>query len=202
MKLWGPIKKMPRGSKFRITGGARKGHSLLVPSSVGVRPMQGFIREALFNILGSRIEGGSVLDLFSGTGSIGLEALSRGASSCVFFEYHRDPHRVLIQNIKTLRVEATSKVFRVNLLYIKSFPASGFEPYDFIFLDPPFPFHDPTTRKDLNPMIHQLGHQGLLAADPLLVLQLRKKHKSPPNMGFLSLSESRNYGSVSLNIYN
>jgi 16S rRNA (guanine(966)-N(2))-methyltransferase RsmD len=164
--------------------------------------MQGFIREALFNILGSRIEEGSVLDLFSGTGSIGLEALSRGASSCVFFEYHREPHRVLMQNIKTLKVESVSKVFKLNLLSIKSFPISGFEPYHFIFLDPPFPFHDPATHKDLNPLIHLLGHQGLLAADPLLVLQLRKKHKSPPNIGFLPLSESRNYGSVSLNIYN
>ena len=164
--------------------------------------MQGAIRETLFNILGSRIEGASVLDLFSGTGSIGLEALSRGASSCVFFEYHRGPHQALKANIKSLGFVEISKVFRINLLRMKSFPITGWEPYSIVFLDPPFPFHDSATRQDLNPMIQQLSEQNFLTAEPLLVLQLRKKQNPPPNIGLLSFSETRPYGSITINIYN
>ncbi|MFH2133545.1 MAG: RsmD family RNA methyltransferase, partial [bacterium] len=77
---------MPRGNKFRLTGGSCRGQALFGPPNTKTRPMQGFLREAIFNILGPEVQEASVLDLFSGTGSIGLEALSRGASGCAFFE--------------------------------------------------------------------------------------------------------------------
>ena len=125
---------MPRGSKFRITGGMHKGRVLAAPPDRTVRPMQGFIREALFSILAERILKASVLDLFSGTGAIGLEALSRGASSCVFIEGHGSPFQILVKNIRSLGVENNSKAFKPRSL-ITDLDTIAFPTYEELDLD-------------------------------------------------------------------
>ena len=192
---------MPRGHRFRIMGGIHRGRTLTGPPSIRTRPMQGFLREALFNILGSRVMGASALDLFSGTGSIGLEALSRGAAYCVFFEKAHLAHNVLRKNIESLGFENCSATFRSDLLKLRTFPYLDLPPFDLIFLDPPFPFHDPRTRKDLQPLIRHLQAAERLAEDLRLVLQVRNKQPIPDRLGPLNLLDSRNYGSVVLNFY-
>jgi 16S rRNA (guanine(966)-N(2))-methyltransferase RsmD len=163
--------------------------------------MQGILREALFNILDKRIPGASALDLFSGSGSIGLEALSRGAATCVFMENAPSVLSIIHRNIKAADFESVSKVFRCNLLKLRSFPITGLEPYDIVFLDPPFSFHDPKTRRDLGPLIQSLENQRFLSPESLLVLQVRNKQIPPPNLGSMTLSIRREYGSVSLMFY-
>ncbi|MHC4944815.1 MAG: 16S rRNA (guanine(966)-N(2))-methyltransferase RsmD [Planctomycetota bacterium] len=192
---------MPGGHKFRITGGTHKGRPLLAPANLRTRPMQGFLREALFNILQNRIEESSVLDLFSGTGSIGLEALSRGASSCLFIESYKPAFKVLRNNITSFGFEDRVKALNINLLRLNSFPSPGFEPYDLIFLDPPFAFHDSPQADNLNRLIQIIENQELLSADPLLVLQVRKEQSPPELLGSLEPFDLRPHGSVTLIFY-
>lgn len=192
---------MSRGSRFRLTGGLQKGRTLYGPPSPKTRPMQGFLRQALFNIIGERISDASVLDLFSGTGSIGIEAWSRGASSCIFVENDKAAVRVLRKNMEAAGLQERSKIICCNILRIKSFPSTPFEPYDVIFLDPPFSFHDRGSRRDLNPLVMILEDQGLLNDDRLLILQVRKDQTPPATLGTLSICDKRNHGSVSLTFY-
>lgn len=192
---------MARETGFRITGGTRRGLTLKAPATLKVRPMQGQIREALFNILGQKVQDASVLDLFSGTGSIGLEALSRGAATCAFFEFHPAPYRTLIENIRRAGFQTETRVFRRDLRNLTAFPETGFEPFNLLFLDPPFPFHDPPRPRDLSPLIHCLSAGERLANDATLILQLRKKQKPPAELGILHFHRARDYGSVTLNFY-
>lgn len=163
--------------------------------------MQGFLRQALFNIIGERIVDASILDLFSGTGSIGIEALSRGASSCIFMESDRAAVRVLRKNLEATGLQERSKIICCNILRIKTFPITPLGPFDVIFLDPPFSFHDPETRRDLNPLVKILEDQGLFKIDRILILQVRKDQTPPATLGTLSICDKREHGSVSLTFY-
>jgi 16S rRNA (guanine966-N2)-methyltransferase len=192
---------MARGSKFRITGGVHKGRVLKAPPNLRTRPMQGFLREALFSIIGPDLSEASVLDLFSGTGSIGLEALSRGASNCVFFEHYGPVYQVLISNIKSLGLESRTQVVKIDLMRVKEFPDSPSAPFDYIFLDPPFSFHDPITRQNLDPLIQSISNKGFLSEDVLLTLQIRDNQNPPATLGSLSLFDQRNHRSSTLSFY-
>jgi 16S rRNA (guanine966-N2)-methyltransferase len=88
---------------MRIVGGSRKGHRISAPRGIVTRPTGDRVRESAFQLIGA-VEGASVLDLFAGSGALGLEALSRGASRCVFVERDRDACRVIAQNLEKLRL--------------------------------------------------------------------------------------------------
>jgi len=163
--------------------------------------MQGQLREALFNIIGDSIQDASVQDLFSGTGSIGFEALSRGAASCAFFEHNHQAVGVLYRNRETLGFEPVSKIFKTNLLKNSAVPVSGFEPYDFVFLDPPFSFHDHEAKRDIDLLVHCMGEACFFSDNVMIIMQIRKKQNAPSTLGPLSLVDLREYGSVSLTFY-
>jgi len=192
---------MSKQSKFRITGGRLRGRILSSPPNLRTRPMQGSLREALFNILGPDVEDASVLDLFSGTGSVGIEALSRGAASCVFCENYRPALKVLHRNIEALGLAEETKIVKINLLAAGPFPATGREPFKIVFLDPPFAFHDEGTRRDLGGLVERLASRAWLEDGAVLVLHLRKDQAPPPALGPLRPSEPREYGSVFLTFY-
>jgi 16S rRNA (guanine(966)-N(2))-methyltransferase RsmD len=87
----------------RIVAGSRKGHRIAAPKGVATRPTGDRVREAVFNLVGP-VDGATVLDVFAGSGAMGLEALSRGASRCVFVERDREACRVIQQNLEKLRL--------------------------------------------------------------------------------------------------
>ncbi len=192
---------MGRKSHFRITGGIFKGRLLNVPEDRATRPMQGSLRETLFNVLRPELGDASVLDLFSGTGSIGLEALSRSAASATFFECHRPALGALKKNIANLGVEAKSAVFSIDLLRIHVFPDTPHSPYDIIFIDPPFAFQDPGTEQDLAPLIKLLVDGGHVNEEALLVHQLRRRQFPPDQVGRFCLEKEKRQGSVRLAFY-
>ncbi len=192
---------MSRKSHFRITGGIFKGRLLNVPKDRATRPMQGSLRETLFNVLRPGLEGASVLDLFSGTGSIGLEALSRGAATATFFERHKPALDILRQNIILLDVEAQTAVFTIDLLKLRAFPDTPFAPYDIIFADPPFAFQDPGTERELTPLVRLLVEKSAVGPDAVLVHQLRKKQSPPERIERFALQKEKQQGSVRLAFY-
>lgn len=117
---------------MRIVAGKYKGKRLKVPKK-GVRPTRAIVREAIFDVIGSKIKASSVIDIFAGSGALGLEALSRGAEHCTFVEHQP---AILLENISALRERGSSQVFRTDFRAALSKVRK--QKYDVIFLDPPY----------------------------------------------------------------
>jgi 16S rRNA (guanine966-N2)-methyltransferase len=127
----------PLPGKVRIVAGAKRGRRIRVAPRSGVRPTSEYVREAIFNALGP-VTDLIVLDLFAGTGAMGLEALSRGAAACIFVEDDRAVAEVLRENIRTLDYDAVSTVIgggypRALTSLIQTGPR-----FDLLFVDPPY----------------------------------------------------------------
>ncbi|QDY99148.1 16S rRNA (guanine(966)-N(2))-methyltransferase RsmD [Nitratireductor mangrovi] len=125
---------------MRIVGGAFRGRPLAAPRSDAIRPTTDRTREALFNVIshryGERLEGARVLDLFAGTGALGLEALSRGAGFCLFIEESAEGRALLRTNIEALGLQGRTKVFRRDATRLGE--AGTIQPFDLVFADPPY----------------------------------------------------------------
>jgi 16S rRNA (guanine966-N2)-methyltransferase len=123
---------------MRIIAGERRGHKIDGPKGQGTRPTSDLVRESVFNILGGRVVGRVVVDLFAGTGALGLEALSRGAARAVFVERNRENVALIHRNLATLRYED-----RVRVLATDAYRwVRGFTPVDnapmVVLIDPPY----------------------------------------------------------------
>jgi 16S rRNA (guanine966-N2)-methyltransferase len=125
---------------MRIVGGRWRGRALAGPKSQAVRPTADRLRESLFNILihgyGDPVGGARVLDLFAGTGALGLEALSRGANFALFVDDGVEARALLRQNVEALGLGGATRIFRRDAT--KLGPAHPLEPFSLIFLDPPY----------------------------------------------------------------
>lgn len=125
---------------MRIVGGRLRGRSLTAPRSPAIRPTADRLRESLFNILvhayGDPIEGARVLDLFSGTGALGIEALSRGAAFTLFVDDGTEARALLRHNTTALGLGGVSRIFRRDAT--KLGPVHPLEPFSLAFLDPPY----------------------------------------------------------------
>src|SRR5438270_8498155 len=125
---------------MRIVGGRLRGRALAAPKSQAIRPTADRLRESLFNILihayGDPVTGARVLDLFAGTGALGLEAISRGAAFALFVDDGAEARALLRQNVEALGLAAVTKIFRRDAT--KLGPAHPVEPFSLAFLDPPY----------------------------------------------------------------
>ena len=125
---------------MRIVGGRLKGRNLAGPSSQAIRPTADRLRESVFNILvhayDDPVEGARVLDLFAGTGALGIEATSRGASFTLFVDNGAEARALLRNNVEALGLGGVTKVFRRDATDLG--PAHPVEPFALVFLDPPY----------------------------------------------------------------
>lgn len=126
---------------MRIVAGKFKGKTLATPKDQSTRPTSDRVREALFNILehgldGFDIEGARVLDLFAGTGALGLEALSRSAKYCLFIENSASARGVIRTNVEGLNLTGATRIWRRDAGGLG--PAGNMEPFDLVFCDPPY----------------------------------------------------------------
>lgn len=139
----------------QVIGGELGGRVLHVPRGESVRPSMGVVKKAIFSSLGEWLEGVTVLDLFAGVGSLGIEALSRGAASVAFVERDRRVLEFLRRNLTELELEATIHEMDALLYLTRMAPPGGF---DIVFADPPYPRESMQTdyAKEL------LAHPGLL----------------------------------------
>jgi 16S rRNA (guanine966-N2)-methyltransferase len=125
---------------MRIVGGRLSGRTLAAPKREGIRPTADRLREALFNILahayGDPVAGARVLDLFAGTGALGLEALSRGASFALFVDHGGEARALIRANVEALGLGGVTRIFRRDATRLG--PAHPVEPFGLAFLDPPY----------------------------------------------------------------
>ena len=125
---------------MRVVGGRLKGRNLASPSSRDIRPTADRLRESLFNILvhayDDPIAGARVLDLFAGTGALGIEAVSRGAAFALFVDNGAEARALLRNNVEALGLGGVTKVYRRDATHLG--PAHRMEPFSLVFLDPPY----------------------------------------------------------------
>lgn len=130
---------------MRIVAGKHRGLTLATPKDERVRPTSDRVREALFNVLahndfgiGFSIEGARVLDLFAGTGALGLEALSRGSKYVLFVDDHAESRALVRRNVEAAHATGATKIWRRDATGLSEMPANAGGPFDLVFLDPPY----------------------------------------------------------------
>src|SRR5204863_6023712 len=151
---------------MRIVGGRLRGRALVPPTSQGIRPTSDRLRESLFNILahayGDPVTGARVLDLFAGTGALGIEALSHGAAFALFIDDGAEARALMRANVDALGLGAVTRIFRRDAT--KLGPAHPVEPFALAFLDPPY-------RKGLaEQALAAMRDGGWLTSDALVVV--------------------------------
>ncbi len=190
---------------MRIISGSAKGRKLISPPKTPgreklkpiIRPTSDRSREALFNILGRRVIDATVLDLFAGTGALGLEALSRGASSALFVDSHRQAHQLIRKNIELCGVGERATIIKHDLLkslhFLKELaPDSGF---NVIFADPPY-------RKRIIPhLLEKLLKADLVHTKGLVIAEDASGESIPDHIGSLLLVDKRSYGENSFWVF-
>lgn len=179
---------------MRIISGKAGRTAIKVPSAVA-RPTTDFVRQAVFSILGETIFDARVLDLFCGSGALGLEALSRGAATCVFVDEHRQAVAVTEENLKKARLEGGRTVKAEAFAFLKRDPAS----YDLILADPPYWKGYGDT--DLVAKLLSLPElPARLAAGGHLVAEISSSQQTPASPHF-RLMDRREYGSSAILIF-
>lgn len=179
---------------MRIIAGKAGRIAIKVPPAVA-RPTTDFVRQAVFSILGERVENARVLDLFAGSGAIGLEALSRGAACCVFVDEHRQAAAVIAENLAKAKLDGGRAVKAEVMSFLKRDAAT----YDLIFADPPYWKHHGD--KD---HVGALLKSGLiaprLAPDGWFIAEVSVNQPSPVSDD-LTLSDRREYGGSAILFY-
>ncbi|MGD8307020.1 MAG: 16S rRNA (guanine(966)-N(2))-methyltransferase RsmD [Ignavibacteria bacterium] len=164
--------------KMRIISGEFKGRLINVPKSELIRPMTDRVRETLFNLISNSIDlnGIRVLDIYSGSGSLGLECYSRGASEVQFVEKDYRIYKNLIENIKSLDGKEKCTITKMPALKFASVPATT--AYDLILADPPF-FKD-----DIYEVVNNLINNGYLHTESLMIIErsIQTKDKDITNL--------------------
>jgi 16S rRNA (guanine966-N2)-methyltransferase len=178
---------------MRVISGSARGRKLKAPPGLSTRPMADKIREAAFSMLASLgVTPDRVLDLYSGSGSVGIEALSRGATSVDFVEQNRVACDVIRDNLRHIDFEAQA---RVNQTSVGTFLARVQQPYDFVIMDPPYA--DP----DIVTTMSTLGSSAAVEDGTILLIGHSPRVELPETAGALHCLRRRCHGDSCFSIY-
>jgi 16S rRNA (guanine966-N2)-methyltransferase len=184
---------------LKIIGGEFKGRNFYMPE--GIRPTQSITRKALFDILGQDMEGITFLDLFAGSGAVGLEAISRGASKATLVEKDPKCAGVISENIALLSIKADEggrlpiEVIQTDALAVIKVLFRQEKKFDVVFVDPPY------GRGLAKKALKTIGGYDILQPNCTLVIQHEKCEILPQNEGRFLLFRQKSYGATVLSIY-
>ena len=177
---------------MRITGGKLKGRIIKCPDGV-IRPAMDRMRESVFSILGD-LTGKSWLDLFSGSGTIALEAVSRGATQVELCEKDKIKVNTVLENVKIAESECGVKV-QCHFMPVEYFIKRCKKSFDFIFFDPPFPY------KFHEQLVKEAGKKNMLNPDGIILVHRPEEHSMPDEIGRLHRTDKRVYGRSIVDFY-
>ena len=181
---------------MRITGGKIKGRHLTSPKGLNIRPTTDKVRESVFNIIGHDLSGLRVIDLFAGTGSLGLEALSRGAFSVTFIDYSGRAIKLIKKNLLLCGHQTSGIIIKKDLRNgLPRRHAIMNEQFDLVFLDPPY-------RKGFAPLLLQeISTRRILSSNSRVVFETSKNEVLPVSYENLEIVDTRLYGDTKISIY-
>jgi len=177
--------------KMRIISGDAKGRRLFSPKGINLRPTSDKVREALFNILALRIPGASFLDLYAGSGAVGMEAISRGAKRVVFVEKNKTNLLLLKKNLSLLHGDSEVEVFEGTVF---NFLKRNKNRFDMIFVDPPY-------AEGGKEALQTLRCCDTVQKSGLVIIEHFHKTNLPDTVGDLSLLKQYRYGGTALTVY-
>ena len=180
---------------MRVISGTARGRRLKAPPGLDTRPITDMIKEALFNVWGSQVEDARFLDLFAGSGSVGLEALSRGAHRVVFVDNSAAAIRIIRENLDHCGFRSGFDIMRSDAFRALKRISSQAIQFDLIYVDPPF------TREDIfESIMDTVSRADILAADGIAIIRSPRK-KDMPSFPPLVKYRQGNYGESSLHYY-
>ena len=180
---------------MRVISGLFKGRKLEPIKIRGIRPTSDRVKEALFSILSNDIEGSIFLDLFAGSGSIGIEAYSRGASKVIFVDSNVESFKVLQQNLNKLSLKEDIELHNADYkMAIKKLGLRG-EKFDIIFIDPPY-------GENLSiDAINEINKNDIIDENGLIVVEHSVKEPMPKSINIYELHKRKVYGNTQLSFY-
>ncbi|MBZ5529340.1 MAG: 16S rRNA (guanine(966)-N(2))-methyltransferase RsmD [Acidobacteriia bacterium] len=186
---------------MRIIAGKFRSRVLKSPGGMKLRPTSDRLRETLFSILGGRVEEARFVDLYAGTGAVGIEALSRGAAEVVFIEKHAAQANLILRNLEALRVDSGATVLSMDALRGVAMLAArhAADPalvVDIVFLDPPWAEEEEYAR-----VLGALGEAEFLAPDALVIAEHASKHDLLEQYGKLSRVRVLKQGDATVSFY-
>lgn len=185
---------------MRIIAGTYRSRILKSLKGLALRPTSDRLRETLFNVLGPAVSGARFLDLYAGTGAVGIEALSRGATHVVFIENHAPAAALIRRNLESLGVRSGALVLPVDALRglekLEAGHKRGEPGFDFVFVDPPY-----AEAEEYDRVLKFLGSASLLAAGALAIAEHRRAASLPVEAGALRRFRILRQGDAALSFY-
>ena len=180
---------------MRVIAGSHRGRKLSGPQGTALRPTSDKVREAIFSILGAHVPGGRFLDLYAGTGAVGIEALSRGAAAVTFVESDPTAIQLLRKNLQTCQLfsRAQIQVGRTSAFLDQKDWRDG--PYDILFADPPYAAVD-----EIGVLIHA-WRPGLLSEHAAIMIEQDSRATLPALIDHATLTRRYQYGDTALYLY-
>jgi 16S rRNA (guanine966-N2)-methyltransferase len=176
-------------SRLRVSGGEARGRRLKAPK--GIRPTQGMVKQAIFNLVGPGIEGAEVLDLFAGSGALGIEALSRGAAGVTFVDHQARGLAILRQNLDVLGLKERARIVRGDVVRWLEASPDTVKRAGVVFLDPPY--DDLVLDRALKVLDHSVEQATVVAE--------HSRRQEMPALDRLQVDRQRRYGDTMVTVF-
>ena len=182
---------------MRIIAGKFRSRQLKSLKGLSLRPTSDMLRETLFNILGPRVPGSRFLDVFAGTGAVGIEAISRGAISAVFVENHPAAVRLIRENLASLEIKSEARIIATAAApALEKLHKDRVAVFDFLFLDPPY-----ANKNDYQLTLDFLATSSLVSESSILIAEHSKKSPLAKSIGGLEQFRLLTQGDATLSFY-
>ena len=179
---------------MKVISGTLKGRNIEGYNIDGTRPTMDRVKESLFATIQNNIKNSVALDLFAGSGNLGIEAISNGANTCYFIDNNKEVIKILNKNVSNLNIKSNSRVFLSDWKKaLNDFSNQGIK-FDLIFVDPPYDYNV------YEKILEKVSSLNLLNKDGLIILE-HSNHKFKDNYNNLALYKEKKYGNKSVNIY-
>ncbi|MBP3964536.1 16S rRNA (guanine(966)-N(2))-methyltransferase RsmD [Paenibacillus lignilyticus] len=180
---------------MRVIAGTAKGRTLKAVPGKNTRPTTDKVKEAIFSMIGPFFDGGFVLDLFAGTGGLGIESLSRGMDRAVFVDLDGGSIEVIKQNVQAAGVAEQAEIYRTEAVRaVKALAKRGLK-FELVFLDPPY------RMKEMDSLMNELAERDLLGTDATIVVEHDADHVYPETMEVFRQIRHSKYGDTAVTIY-
>ncbi len=188
---------------MRVIAGSARGVYLSSLKGNTTRPISDRIKDSLFNILSQVIPDSNVIDMYAGTGAIGIEALSRGARSCMFIEIDKSAIQVIKKNLETTKLQDKAQVLRYDVFEIVPYLVKNSVEVDLVFASPPYPLIEKSSYRDeLLVLFSILCSKRIVQPEGLIVLQHKKtEFEIPTEAPYLELFNTRVYGDTQISFF-
>ncbi|MCF6157700.1 MAG: 16S rRNA (guanine(966)-N(2))-methyltransferase RsmD [wastewater metagenome] len=188
---------------MRVIAGSARGISLSSVRGEKTRPILDRVKGSLFNILSGVVPGCRALDMFAGTGAIGIEALSRGAESCVFIEKDRSAIQVIKKNLEATRLQNRGLILQYDVFEVSGYLEKNNVKADVVFASPPYPLVEQHPYMErLLTLFSVLCDKHIIEPEGIIVLQHRaKKFEIPSDAFYLEIFDTRIYGDTQLSFF-